>query len=99
MIPTVIKLNGKAADNRAVVVWLAHEYNCDIMMYYTNTGEIHSISEGESYVVSNVYTVTWPKGEKEVEELCKETWGETIGTNENGEVENTFDSCSCHKAD
>ena len=81
-----------------LIVGCAREYECDVMMQDIDSGEISSISEGESSYY-NVYGVTWPKGEKEVEALCKETWGETIGTNENGEFESTFDSCSCHKAD
>ena len=76
----------------------SREYECDVMMYYTDTGEIRGISGGEggSYHASNTYGLTWPDGEKEAEAMCEEAYGDYIGTNEMGEVESTFDSCECH---
>lgn len=41
-----------------LIVGCAREYNCDVMMENLVSGGINSIYEGESYLVSNVYTVT-----------------------------------------
>ena len=79
-----------------LIVGCAREYECDVMMQDFDSGEISSISEGESSYY-NVYGVTWPKGEKEAEEQCVETFGGQVSTDETGQQRSTFHSCRCEK--
>ena len=61
-----------------------------------DSGEISSISAG-GFSYYNVYGVTWPKGEKEAEEQCVDTFGARVSTDEMGKQRSTFHSCRCEK--
>ena len=78
------------------IVGCTHEYECDVMMQDIDSGEISSIS-GEESSYYNVYGATWPKGEKEAEEQCEDTFGGQVGTDETGQQRSTFHSCRCEK--